>query len=320
MEPPLLDERGRLREPGWAPHPRWRYDPRAVGRRLRRKEWDFYGVTTREHFLGLVIADVGYLGLAAAQWIDLAGRRHAVERASVTPLGWGAALPASSEDGDARYRFRSTHVEVVRNPDGSRRVHGAWPELTVELELAPAQGVAVAAPLGGGRGFYYNHKVPAIPARGAITLAGRRVELDDAFATLDWGRGVWPYHTSWRWAVAQGRLADGRAIGLTLGDVSADAGAAREDAAIVGGALHKLAPVEIEFDREHPLRPWRVRGPGVDLTLEPRVDNGRRVQLGIASSQLASAIGFFYGTITAGAETIALRGVPGWAEEHRARW
>src|SRR2546430_17485172 len=127
--PPLLDDRGRLREPGWNARPIWRYDPRAAGRRLRRKEWDFYGVTTRDHYVGIVIAHAGFVGIVAAQWIDLAARRVVVERASVTPLGLGVAMPASSEAGDLRYGFRSTQVEVAHLGGGAPAIHARWGDL-----------------------------------------------------------------------------------------------------------------------------------------------------------------------------------------------
>ncbi|HTJ42706.1 MAG TPA: DUF2804 domain-containing protein, partial [Kofleriaceae bacterium] len=228
-----------------------------LGRRLRRKEWDFYGVTTRDHYVGIVIAHAGYLGVVAAQWIDLATARVVAERASVTPFGAGVRLGDRSDEGDVRYSFRSTSL-AIEHDGPRRRVGGAWGDLTIELELGYAPGVEVVAPLDGGRGVYHNHKIPALPARGSIQL-GARTETIDGFATLDWGRGIWPYRTSWRWAAAQGRLADGRAIGLTLGDVSADPGAPREDALFVDNVLTKLAPIDFTFDRGSALQPWRFR-------------------------------------------------------------
>jgi hypothetical protein len=299
---------------GWAPAPSWQFDPAAVRGRL--KQWDFYGLSAPGVFVGLVVARVGRVGLAAIQWIDLATGAKVIERARV--LG-RAQLPATSERGDTRYEFRSTHVEVRRGADGSRAIDAHFGDLELHAVLAPAQGIAVMTPLGGGRGFYYNHKIPALPARGSIARDGTRATLD-GFATLDWGRGVWPYRTSWRWAVAHGRLADGRAIGFTLGDVSADPGAPREDAMILDGELVKLDAVTFSFDRAHPMRPWRVRSAQLDLELAPRVDNSRTIQLVLASSKLVSAIGAWRGTVRTARETIAIDQLAGWAEEHLARW
>jgi hypothetical protein len=292
-----------------------------LGRRLRRKEWDFYGVTTRDHYVGVVIANVGYVGIVAAQWIDLAAGRVVVERAHVTPFGLGVRLGATSGAGAIRYGFRSTRLAIDTRADGTRTIAGAWRDLAIELELGAAIGVENVAKLGGGRGVYHNHKIPALPARGSITLGGRRVALDDAFATLDWGRGVWPYRTSWRWAAAQGTLRDGRTIGLTLGDVSADRGEPREDAVIVGGALTKLAPVRFDFDRADAMKPWRFTNDRIDLVLAPRFDNGRRANLGVASANLQQAIGTIAGTVrTDAGETIDVGAIPAWAEELHARW
>ena len=291
-----------------------------LGRRLRRKEWDFYGVTTRDHYVGIVIAHAGYLGVVAVQWIDLAAKALVVERASVTPFGLGVRLPERSDEGDVRYTFRSTSLAI--DHDGPRRsLRGAWGDLRIELELGHAPGIEVVAPLDGGRGVYHNHKIPALPARGEIALGAQRLELDDAFATLDWGRGVWPYRTSWRWAAAQGRLADGRAIGLTLGDVSADPGAPREDALFVDNVLTKLAQIDFAFDRGSALQPWRFTNDRIDLVLTPRYDNSRDLDLLVAQTHLAQALGTISGTVrTHSNEVITLGGIPAWAEEHLARW
>jgi hypothetical protein len=310
----LFDDRGALHA-GWAATPQWDYQPDAIGRRLRRKEWDFYGVTTRDHYVAIVVAHAGVIGLAAIQWIDLAARTRVIERVALVPLGRGLDMPASSERGDLRFERHGARVAITHTGGGARHVRVDWRNIIeIELALAPAQGIAVVAPLGG-RGFYYNHKIPAMLARGSITHGGATVRLD-GFATLDWGRGVWPYRTSWRWAAAQGRLADGRRVGFTLGDVSADAGAAREDMIVVDGVLTKLAPVRIDLDRRDAMRPWRITGERVDLTLAPRFDNGRRVPLGIASTHLRQAIGTYRGTIAG----VAIDALPGWAEDLRARW
>ncbi len=309
---------------GWAPAPVWGYRvdrlaPRT--RALRHKAWDFYGIATAELYVAVAVAHVGYLGTAFVQVVDLAtGAR--IDRIAVTPFGRGGALPASSARGDVVFRHRDARLAFSHVP-GGRAIAIDWPgrrAIRAELVLEDRAGIAVVIP--NGRGYYYNHKVPALPVRGWLRAGGTRHDLTGAFATLDWGRGVWPHATFWQWATASGRLADGRVLGVNLGAGFGDARAGDENMVTLDGVLHKLGPVDFAYQPRAWRAPWRLRDRAgrVDLILEPRLDNGAGAIVGPIGAELHQLIGRYRGTVVVAGERLAIDGLPGWAEQLRARW
>jgi hypothetical protein len=330
---PLLDAAGRLAAPGFARRPLLRYErPRGLVASLRRKEWDFYATVTREMSFSCAVADAGIVGVAAAQLVDFrSGTIRAASR--VTPLGRGCALPRSSEAGDVRFRGRGgVEVDFVLG-DGTRAVRLRWPRFfageplavdLVAIEPRERESMVIATPIGR-RGFYYNRKIPCMPASGAVRLGERRFGLEGAFATLDWGRGVWPYRTFWLWASGAGRLPDGRALGVNLGGGFGDTSAATENCFFLDGRMTKLGPVEIDRDpADAAARAWRFRAPDGRLELEVAPDLFRlrqRREAVAVGSDLRQITGRFTGfVVTDAGERIEVENVIGWAEEHRARW
>lgn len=335
---PLHGPGGTLAEPGYALAPILDYRPEVVRvrgsrllGRLRLKEWDYYGVLDERRFLGTAVSHGGYAGVVFVYWIDFE-RGTMVEDRVLTPLGRGVRLPRTSADGDVL--FRRGAVELRYAFEGpSRRLRIRWPrfagggDLEADLSITVSNqdtGIVMATPMAG-TGFYYNHKINALPAAGSVSLGDAAYTFgpDEALATLDWGRGVWPYRTFWNWASAAGRLADGRRVGINLGKGFGDLSAATENAFFVDGRLHKLGWVEFRYDPADFLKPWSLASPddSTALAFAPIFERVDRVRLGVVASESHQLFGRFSGTVRgAGGESIELPGILGWAEEHRARW
>ena len=95
--------------------------------------------------------------------------------------------------------------------------------------------------------FYYNEKINCMPAEGFISIGDERFtfEPETAFGLLDWGRGVWPYHTEWYWGNGSA-LVDGVPFGFNIGYGFGDTSAANENMLFYGGKAHKIS--EVMFD------------------------------------------------------------------------
>src|SRR5690606_25138632 len=92
---------------------------------------------------------------------------------------------------------------------------------------------------------------------------------NQAFGTLDLGRGVWPYRVNWNWAAASG-VSGGRLIGLQFGGKWTEGTGHTENGLCVDGRLTKLHDELVwTYDWDHPTEPWRVVDPGgrLDATL-----------------------------------------------------
>jgi hypothetical protein len=71
------------------------------------------------------------------------------------------------------------------------------------------------------------------------------------------------------------------------------------------------------------MRPWRIRAPSrrVHLRFTPFHERVAKAKTGVLSSEVHQMFGHYDGSVVAdGGERIALDGVFGWIEEHKARW
>jgi hypothetical protein len=331
---PLLDASGALAAPGWARRPLLdanleRAATGALGR-LRLKRWDYYGVWTPHLFASATVAHLGYVGNVFTYLVDLESGRH-VENALLRPLGAGVELARNSDAGEVRYDDGKTRA-VFGVEEGRRLLSvadrrfdgGAGLEIEVTLECpGEHESVVTATPFAGG-GFYYNRKLNALPASGALRWGERRLELrpEDSLGQLDWGRGIWPYRSHWVWASANGFLPDGRRLGLNLGCFG-DHRYASEDAIVLEGRVHKLGRVRIDFDAHHYRKPWRFIDPDgrLDVVFQPASERVARTRALLVRSEVHQLFGVWTGrAVTDAGEALALRDLPGFAEEHHARW
>ena len=173
-------------------------------------------------------------------------------------------------------------------------------------------------------GFFYECKAPAIAAEGTVVVGHKRHDFraGEAFAVLDWGRGVWPNRVFWRWGAATFKC-NGRVVGLNLGDGFGETSAAGENIAIIDGRAYKLGRADWQLDRKNYLAPWRITSPDQRLTLEfaPVYDQHTNLNLFIKGIRAHRVWGRFTGRLRLddGSE-IQLPPSMGFAEEVWIKW
>jgi hypothetical protein len=326
----LTDARGRLRPDaiGWSRRPL--HDGRLRGSFGRKKRWCYWGVLGPDFFLALTLADIDYLGLATASFVRRSTGKL-VERVVVTPLARGISLPDAAEGGRLHFDGLGLHLgmeDVGRDTRLTARFATLGGDrLDAEVLVRRPEGhesMNVVIPWSERR-FQLTSKQLALPAEGRIRVNGETLAVGDgAYACLDYGRGVWPYRTTWSWAAASG-VCDGRRIGLNVGGQWTRGTGMTENCVLLDGRAHKVGDeVSFERSRAQPDRPWRIRdaaGRQVDLAFFPEHTRHVRVELLLLGSELHHAIGSFDGTVVDDdGERIAVHGLQGWAEEHSARW
>ncbi len=295
----------------------------------RKKRWDYWGVATRDHLLAITIADIDYAGLAVVTLFDYR-TRVIVERAIVVPFGRGFAMPDTVRGGTIAVDAMGLRVSIDESGD-TTRLHARFRKrafgdvrVDVAIERPPDhESVSVLVPWSD-RLFQYTSKHTALRARGEVVVGAKRYAFgpeNDAFACLDYGRGVWPYRCTWNWAAGSG-VEDGRVVGLNLGGKWTDGTGVTESGICVDGRVHKIgARLEFHYDRGDFMRPWRIEGGTTDIAFTPFFERTVKLPLGVASTELHWTLGHFRGVVEAddGAR-VEVRSVLGWAEEHRARW
>lgn len=325
----LLDADGRLARDaiGFARRPV--HDGPFAGPFGRKKQWDYWCVIAGEAALAFVVADVDYLGLAAVSLFDFRSRR-VFERAAVIPGALGFSMPREV-GATVRHDSPGLHLAMDRTTHGThlraraRTLGGDRLEADVHVALPDAhETIDIAVPFADG-GFQLNAKHAARPARGEVRALGRTLDFGEgAFGCLDWGRGVWPWRTTWNWSCAQG-IASGRAIGLNFGAKWTDGSGATENGVTVDGKLHKIGEdVVFDYDRRDFTRPWTIRTPSSDrvrLLVEPFWEIVRRADARVLRSELHLVWAKISGEIVLeDGERLVVTKLVGWAEEHVARW
>ena len=188
--------------------------------------------------------------------------------------------------------------------------------------------IVIATPFEKPRHFYYNQKINCLRAEGSVSLGDETWRFDptDAFAVLDWGRGVWTYHNTWYWASASGAL-DGVPFGFNLGYGFGDTSAATENALFHGGRLHKLEDVDFGIPQRDGkpdfLSPWHFTSSDGRFTAEfrPILDRAACTDFQLLKSDQHQVFGRFTGECVLDDGTaLSFRDCPGFAEQVENKW
>lgn len=312
---------------GWARHPHWNCNLR--GRAGRKKRWDYWCIMSPERLVSICLANIDYLGLCGAYVLDYATGRMA-ECGAVWPFSRMPSMPPSTR-GDSNFGIRRTRMsQIMDYHDGVLRAEspncGGEPfSAEMRIEISPGQETLNVVVPWGPRTFQFTSKQLPLAAEGEVRWGSEtwRFEKGHCFAVRDFGRGIWPFHTTWNWAATAGTGPEGT-FGVNLGGQWTDGTGATENGLLLNGKFHPIADAaKFEYDRRDFMKPWRLHTPGanaVDLHFVPFYERVQQVHLGLLKTAGHQCFGRFTGTVCAGGHTVALRDTLGWAEEHDARW
>jgi hypothetical protein len=305
---------------GWSRRPLHRPNLRGWG---RRKRWEYWGLVTPTHVVGLTVSSIDYAGVESVNVLDRATGEEIVQDA-VVPLARGVVLPASCGVGGAHVEAGGLRLDFDETAEGTR-LRARTAEVDVDVVALMPEGhesMAVVVPWSD-KTFQYTVKDVGRPSRGRITVRGRAYDVDasDSFAVLDHGRGRWPYSITWNWGAGHGTL-DGRAVSLQLGGKWTDGTGSTENALVVDGTVHKISEdLAWDYDRTDWLRPWRIHGATVDVTFTPFHERSASTNLLVVAAETHQCFGHYAGWATVGGgERVRVDGLVGWAEEARNRW
>ena len=313
---------GRLRPDaiGWSRRPLHRARLRGRG---RNKRWEYWGVMSPDVFVGVTVSDLDYAALHAVYLLT----RDGVEARSSALMPF-SRVPFSAEYGDAPLRVHHKSLAITIEPRSGGVELGVSSkafDARITIDRPPGhECLAVVVPWSPRR-FQYTVKENTLPARGWVEARGRRWDLDnDAWATLDHGRGRWPYRITWNWGSGSGRV-DGRIIGIQVGGAWTDGTGSTENAITIDGVVSYIGSDLVwEYDRRDWMRPWRVvdrRSGRLDLTFTPEAIRSESINAGVLANDTHQAFGTWSGTIyDASFEPMTFSGIRGWAEEVRNRW
>ncbi len=299
------------------------------GRFGRKKRWDYWCITSDRLAFSATIANVDYMAIGSACLLLFDSNRFATQT-TIKPFPRTPVMPPVVS-GDVIHAHKKLSLAFHSIGTGVRiavrsEALGGQP-LNARLDIFRPEGhesLNVVVPWNP-RTFQFTSKQHCLPTGGTIVWGRETFTLDPgaAFACLDYGRGIWPYRTTWNWAAFSGRAGQD-IVGINMGGRWTDGTGMNENGILLNGRLHKIFDdILFEYDRTDFMAPWRMRTgttPVVDLTFAPFYDRAEATNLLLLSSSVHQVFGRYTGTLRVDDRVIRVEGLLGWAEEHIARW
>lgn len=307
---------------GWTRKPLIRANLKGWG---RNKRFDYWCISTPDLVAALNVSHSEYRVTLAGFFLDL----RTLKNIPISEVRWlpGKRVPTMPEvSGAGPVIAIGDQMEVRIEPQaGGTRLLLKSDRLSIDAFAQEPEGhesMSVVVPWDNKR-FQLTRKSSGMKTRGEVVADGKRYALstDTAYATLDYGRGRWPYSILWNWASACGN-SDGHEIGLQFGAKWTDGTPSTENSLCIDGRVHKISEeLEWVYDTADFMQPWTIRGAGVDLVFTPVFNRHSKFDRLIVLSREDQCFGHFNGTITTpDVKQIRINNLLGWAEEVHRRW
>jgi hypothetical protein len=302
--------------------------------RLRLKQWLGFAIEHPDWHMCVFLLHAGYLSSATVYAYHKPTRRI-VQYARVFPPG-APHLARNLYDDHCDFHApgfsvimhnhadRGFHTLCVRVPEKIGRP-GLHMDLTLEEDLSRVTPLVASLPLTNNRTMF-THKAP-MPLSGKARVGGERITFDPDrdVAIMDEHKSFLFGPVVWTWATCAGRAADGRLVGLNLGDHATieDQEQWSENCLWAGDTLNLLGPAAFDFSPKHPARPWLIRDTQsrVNLTFFPHGRMDANHNLGPIRMNYCQMNGRFQGTAVDNfGKTIVIEDFPGVAETMDARF
>lgn len=298
--------------------PEWR-------KRLRFNQFQFVGAMNETHIFGLAIVN---LQLVSNLFFYLYSfkSKQLKEFSSIVPLGLGTDMSTRPDEGEAKFSaFNAEAIISCESGGQTRNLYARAKGAEVNLVLeAPAAFMPLRVCSGAGKnGWVYTQKAAGLRCQGKIVWDDEVIPFESAetSGSYDWSAGFMRRETFWNWASFSGMLHDGRRIGLNLATGVNESGVT-ENGFWVGDHFEKVDFVQFQFDRQDVNRPWRMISTDgkVNLTFFPEGIRQERLNVYFLASNFKQMFGKYEGYLKVNRHRIEIKDVPGFAEDHFARW
>ncbi len=329
----LLGDDGALIQSGYAFSQVRQYSRDAIkGKKPRIKEWDYYYFGDDRYAVALTVADNSYTSIGSVSVMDFEHLRFVTKSKKGFMSRGKLGLPSSCDSGDVLFEKGGVRIEFV-NTDGKRKLSCEYSDFDekndfrCEIDLEPYDGdnITVAVPFNKRRQFFYGTKIISLHGNGWMTCGNKRVEFDNAYGGLDWGRGVWPRRSVWYRSSLSTEI-DGKPFGFNLG-YGFGKPLATENALFFDGKAHKIDNVkfEIPFTRGVPdyLKSWKITDDAdrLNLTFFPMIERSDKMGAPWTSGRMHQVFGKFYGKATLNdGTTVDIDNKIGFAENAQKIW
>ncbi|MFA6012174.1 MAG: DUF2804 domain-containing protein [Desulfobacteraceae bacterium] len=285
---------------------------------LRFKQFHFIGVLGPDIMAGLAVIDLKYLTNGFFYVYDRQADRL-TETKIIAPF-FSAKIKPDPSNMDSVFSFGKLKISFKGNTVSAR---GKGIDMQAVLDFKSANPLRICT-RAGYRGWVYTEKTTPVPLSGHITCNGKTWDISSPkhMALVDWSAGFMRRETYWNWASMAATLPDGKTLGLNLA-CGVNETAFTENAFWLDQTLTKTDTVNFIHNAQDLMKPWTVRSADKKIDLEFRPANKREEKTNAyaVATRFTQLMGCYSGTLTTDSgETIIISDVPGYAEDHYARW
>lgn len=326
----LCDKHGKLNNEsiGWARQPIIRCN--LSHHNFRKKKWNYWLIISEECLFSATIANLDYAGMVFIYFYDF-GTEQFAEKTVTIPLGKKCVMSEGVYE-NVIYEGKSMRVSFISQNNNTKLnvkcddFDGGNIDVDLLIERPNnMESLNVVIPWNENT-FQFTSKQNCLPVAGKIVLNNKAYlfKKEKNFASLDFGRGVWPYNIMWNWATCSGKFSD-KVIGFNLGGTWTDGTGITENGFIVDGIVYKISDdIIFEYEKENILKPWIIRTKSSDminLKFVPIYKRTAASNVLLIKSTVHQIIGEFSGDIKLkNEEVIHFESIKGTAEEHYAKW
>lgn len=312
---------------GWARRPI--ITSNITGSFTRKKKWNYWCVYGQKALFSATVSHLDYAAVCFVYFLEYETKRF-IEKTIVIPFGINCQMPdevqatAEAIHKDMNLFFISNENETllkVSCPDFG----GENLEVDIVITYPPnIDTLNVVVPWSEKR-FQFTAKHHCLPASGSFKVGKQTFTFDPNtdFAVLDYGRGIWPYASTWNWGMASGKQGSDT-IGINLGGQWTDGTGSTENAVIINNHLTKISEdLTFHYDRDNYMKPWFVDSSSgrIALTFTPFYERIAATNVSIIQSEVHQMIGHYHGQIhLSTSESIEIKNLLGTIEDHAARW
>ena len=287
-------------------------------KKLRFKQFNFIGILGPDLMAGLAVVDLKYLSNGFFYIYDQKENR-VVETKKIAP-SFSCRINKDPSNMESTFSLGDLKIHI----NGGRvTAKGRDIALEVELDLHRSKPLRICT-RAGYRGWVYTEKTTPVPVSGHIRCQGKSWDISspDYMGLVDWSAGFMRRNTYWNWAAAATVLPDGRSMGLNLASGVNETGFT-ENAFWLDHHMVKVDTVNFMFHNDDTMKPWTIRSydKKIDLEFQPLNKREEKTSVQVIASRFTQLMGFFSGTLVSDTgETIRISDVPGYCEDHYAKW
>lgn len=281
----IVDENGRVINPGFCPKMDFAYDKAKVkARESRIKEWEFYQLLDGNWVFQATIGHASLFGSYSVRLFNIeTNESYGLDRLEGHTKK--NLIVQSNPDEDYRVEVTRRNFSISYELCGGKKTikcsglsktHGRVDvEMVIDFDCRNEKMVILTPFYESDRMFFLNDKENYYRASLNARFGDFTYSSSDFYGCMDFGRGYWPYHHEWYWGNAAFDN-NGRDIAWNIGWGFGDLSHATENVVFIDRRVLKLNTLTADLDTAHPMEKKVVLDDDAGifhLEMEPLYDN-----------------------------------------------